>query len=374
MATRSILVLLSTAGGGDRQPVVSLATSLHQSGHRVTILCDRDTAAMAAATGLPSIIHDVEQVGYISGWARSLAEDPAPPNPFLKWGRLAHVEVRQACVELDPDLIVSSLFCMGLADLLAEDLSIPWCLVNPSFYFGEHSTRTWEEDWHGPLVPRLARECFTPLVDRADLVLHATDPLFDVVPAQLPTSHHYVGFLLWEPTQAEPDFLRTPGDPWALVTASTSRPSDEETMLRTAVGALTGRPVRTVLTLPRHDSDAVDFPGALVTGHAPHTPILRQSALAINQAGHGIVSKCLTYGVPMVLLPWDADQPGVAARAAGLGVAAVVPRESISSHNLSQAVGEVLDGAGYRQAAAAVSSALADRRPAEQAVALVEEL
>ena len=142
--------------------------------------------------------------------------------------------------ELAPEVIVSSLFCMGLADQLAADRGIPWCFVNPSFYFGAHSRTTWEDDWHGSFVPRLARECFAPLVERADMVLHATDPIFDFEPMQLPTSHHYVGFLLWESTQPTAAFLSEPGAPWALVTASTARPADEEIMLQSAATALVG--------------------------------------------------------------------------------------------------------------------------------------
>jgi UDP:flavonoid glycosyltransferase YjiC (YdhE family) len=287
VGAKNILVLLSTAGGGDRQPVIGLAVALHERGHRVTILCDAATVDLVAGTGVPTVAHQVDQVGFISRWAGQLAEEADPPNPFLEWGALTFGEVRSEVAELAPDVIVSSLFCMGLADQLAEAGGVPWCFVNPSFYFGEYSRTTWEDDWHGSFVPRLARECFAPLVDRADMVLHATDRLFDFEPIQLPASHHYVGFLLWEPTQEAAPFLAEPGDPWALVTASTARPADEEIMLESAVAALTGRPVRTVLTLPKHDSDHLTVSGGLVAGFSPHIPILKKSVISINQAGHG---------------------------------------------------------------------------------------
>jgi UDP:flavonoid glycosyltransferase YjiC (YdhE family) len=38
------------------------------------------------------------------------------------------------------------------------------------------------------------------------------------------------------------------------------------------------------------------------------------------------VTKALGYGVPMVLVPWGRDQPGVAARAAALGAARIAGR------------------------------------------------
>ena len=76
------------------------------------------------------------------------------------------------------------------------------------------------------------------------------------------------------------------------------------------------------------------------------------------EAGHGIVSKSLRYGVPMVLLPWDRDQPGVAARAERLGVAQVVPREYANPEEVKEAVTAVLDDAQYREAAALQSDRL----------------
>lgn len=373
-AARNVIVVLSTAGGGDRQPVIGLAVALHERGHEVTILCDSSTIDLVASTGIPTIGHEVDQVGFISHWVKQLSQEQSPPNPFLEWGTLALADVHKKVAEVAPDVIVSSLFCMGLADLLGQELTVPWCFVNPSFYFGEHSQTAWEDDWYGPFVPRLAKECFAPLVGRADMVLHATDPIFDFEPARLPASHHYVGFMLWEPSQPDPSFLAEPGDPWALVTASTARPADEEAMLRSAVSALSGRRVRTVLTLPKHNVDQAIATNALVTGYSPHTPILKQSILSINQAGHGIVSKCLAYGVPMVLLPWDADQPGVAKRAEALDVATVVSRADVSPETVSHAVSTVLDDPGYRTRAEAVSWVLAERSPVDTASALIEEL
>lgn len=374
VSTRNVLVLLSTAGGGDRQPVISLAVELAKRGHDVTILCDTGTTSLVAATGISTLVHEVDQIGFITQWIKQLNENSTPPNPFLEWGTLALGAVRAPVSELSPDVIVSSLFCMGLADLLAEELKIRWCFVNPSFYFGEHSRTTWQEDWYGPFVPRLARECFAPLVRRADMVLHATDPMFDFEPSELPPRHHYVGFLLWEPPHQTPAFLAAPGDPGALVTASTAQPADEETMLRSAVLALSGRPVRTVLTLPKHDPVEVLAPNAVVVGYAPHTPILQESVIAINQSGHGIVSKCLSAGVPMVLLPWDADQPGVAARAEALGVATVVPRANVSLETVSTAVDQVLDDPRYRATGKHVAEILAQRSPADAATSLIEQL
>src|SRR5215510_997896 len=103
----------------------------------------------------------------------------------------SHLQERQ------PAVLLSALHGLGLTDLLASALAVPWCFINPSFYFGEDSARPWDADFRGPGVHAM-RSWFLPLSQRASLVLHATDPVFDVPPAHLPRHHHYVGPLLWE--------------------------------------------------------------------------------------------------------------------------------------------------------------------------------
>lgn len=57
------------------------------------------------------------------------------------------------------------------------------------------------------------------LLESADLVLHATDQVFDFSFDRLPERHRYVGPLgIWEPQGEPPVYLAEPGDRWALVT------------------------------------------------------------------------------------------------------------------------------------------------------------
>jgi Glycosyltransferase family 28 C-terminal domain len=83
---------------------------------------------------------------------------------------------------------------------------------------------------------------------------------------------------------------------------------------------------------------------ARLAGFVPHGPVLGRACLAVSHAGHGIVMRALRHGVPMVLVPWGRDQPGVAARAEALGVAALVPRAACTEERVAEAVGRVLAG------------------------------
>jgi UDP:flavonoid glycosyltransferase YjiC (YdhE family) len=46
--------------------------------------------------------------------------------------------------------------------------------------------------------------------------------------------------------------------------------------------------------------------------------------------------------VPMVLVPWGRDQPGVATRAEALGVATVIRRDECNDASVTQAVRRIL--------------------------------
>jgi hypothetical protein len=118
--------------------------------------------------------------------------------------------------EIKPDLIISSLFCMGLADALAASIEVPWCFVNPSFYFGDYSTRSWEEDWYGTPIRWFAQGCLLPLAQRADIVLHATD-IGQLLRSDMPDSmRSYVRMAnrkVWLHTYAEASCSLRTGEP-----------------------------------------------------------------------------------------------------------------------------------------------------------------
>ncbi len=355
------LFILTERGGGDRPPVIALAISLHDRGHDVLMLCDKATERSIAYKGLPTRTYPLEldRQGHIGNWISEIikgdrAKVEQLPNPMNEWAFPLLPFAMEIAAQFRPTMIISTLFGMGLADQLALQTETPWCFVNPSFYFGKFATTGWEEDWYGPFIPRLARECFWPLVERANLVLHATDPEFDFQPSELLQNHHYVGFLFWEPPLAASSITHSTGDPWVLITLSSVKQENEVLFANSALQALASQPVRTILTQPDADirGQLENIPSnATIAGFVPHSLILNRSELAINHAGHGIVSKALYYGVPMVLIPWDRDQPGVARRAEKLGVARVVSRENATPDEVKNAIEMLRADKRYQTAA-----------------------
>jgi UDP:flavonoid glycosyltransferase YjiC (YdhE family) len=381
-SAHSIVVLLSARGGGDWSPVMALAVGLHARGHAVCLVCDTSTAVAVRSTGLPTVCLPPElEQGDIRPLLRHLrasgqAIGPATPNPLVEWAQVCAPAIRATLQARQPTVLLSSLFCMGLADQLASDFAVPWCFVNPSFYFGEDSARPWEADFLG-LSVGVFRYWFQPLSQRATLILHATDLAFDVLPARLPGHHRYVGPLLWETPAVAPAFLRLPGPPWVLVSLSTLPQDGEVDIARAAIRVLQNEAVRALVTLtPEHARTALGAvpDNVYLSDYVPHSTVLPDSRLVISHAGHGIVMKALYHGVPMVLVPWGRDQPGVAARAEALGVAVVVQRDGCTDAAVAQAVRRILDDPRYTERVCTVSKRLQAEDAVTAACVRVESL
>src|SRR5207245_5393392 len=140
---------------------------------------------------------------------------------------------------------------------------------------------------------------------------------------------------------------------------------------------LAGRAVRVVATLGAdHSADLAPSvpPNARLEPTVSHSAVLERGALLVSHAGHGSVMKALWHGRPMVLVPWGRDQPGVAARAAALGVAEVVPRDEALEGTLSEAIDRALSDEAMRESASRHGSRLRTTDPQAMAASLIETL
>ena len=360
-----ILVLGSSFGGGNWPPLAAVTVGLHHAGH--TVKCFGDTTIaqdFASAAIAVEVVPAGESLhSFIARWQ---AAGASGPSPLAAWAEASLPAVHSLVKDFRPRIVLSDLFAMKLARLTKAACGLRWCFVNPSYYFGPDSMRPFEADFVGRGRYFYA-EWMQAVVD-ADLVLHGTDPLFDPPPPSLPPHHHYVGSLMWERSREAPAYLNVPGAPWALVTLSSLPQEGEMTLARTALQTLAAFPIRVVLTLAaghRRDQLGPVPANARIEPFVPHSEVLKRARLLISHAGHGIVMKGLYYGVPMVLVPWDRDQPGVAARAAALATAEVIPRQDLTEARLCAAVHKVLGAARYKEKAAWIAS----RMQAQDAVA-----
>ena len=157
---------------------------------------------------------------------------------------------------------------------------------------------------------------------------------------------------------------------------STLPQTGEIAVAQAALKALSKEAVRVLVTLaPEHAAELGEVPDHVhLAAYVPHSAVLVKSRLVISHAGHGIVMKALYHGVPMVLVPWGRDQPGVAARAEALGAAAVVRREACNDASVSQAVRRILDDGHFTERAQAISKRLQAEDAVGVACAQLEQL
>ena len=379
-----ILVVATGGAGGDLQPLVAAALALRERGHETPFAGDgsvqRSLRELGVAVELlpPELDLGPRLAGSIREAMATTSGDLAAAGPIVQqrmasWAREVAAPVSEAITRLRPDCVVTSLF--GVEVLQVASPPCPWAVINSTFYVGPNPPRPIEQDIGPRAIPLLSR--YASLLESANLVLHATDQVFDFSFDRLPPHHHYVGPLgIWEPPGEPPPYLNEPGDPWVLVSIS-SQLQDDLPLAEAALAALADRPVRVLLTVgPDHDpSEVSERPGnARIERTVPHSAVLERAELLISHAGHGSVMKALWHGRPMVLIPWGRDQPGVAARAQALGVADVVPRTEATRETLAAAVDRVSVNADMRNTAATHSARLRATDPPARAAARIESL
>jgi len=379
-----ILVVATGGAGGDLQPLVSAALALRERGHETPFAGDgsvqRSLRDLGVAVELlpPELDLGPRLAGSIREAMATTSGDLAAAGPIVQqrmasWAREVAAPVSETITRLRPDCVVTSLF--GVEVLQVASPPCPWAVINSTFYVGPNPPRPIEQDIGPRAIPLLSR--YASLLASANLVLHATDQVFDFAFDRLPPRHHYVGPLgIWEPPGEPPPYLNEPGDPWVLVSIS-SQLQDDLPLAEAALAALADRPVRVLLTVgPDHDPTEVsERPGnARIERTVPHSAVLERAELLISHAGHGSVMKALWHGRPMVLIPWGRDQPGVAARAQALGVADVVPRTEATRETLAAAVDRVLVNAEMRNTAATHSARLRATDPPARAAARIDSL
>jgi MGT family glycosyltransferase len=362
-----ILCIITGCGGGDWPPLLALAAGLKQRGHELMVVCDRSTLISVESSGLKTLclpqaldlknIFEPAISRLLSPTGENILRDE---NPLEIWAISCANYIRISLNDWSPTLVVTSLLGLGLGKILSKDLARPWCFLNPSFCFSSSLLSPREEDF-SEMGVQMYRHWLMPLAQKADLVLHATDKAFDFCTEILPSHHRYVGPLFWEKAANALKLLKEEGPPWILITVSTSPQPGDLTVIKTALQALLTMDFRILVTLASNkERDELDWIPANVhlTGYIPHSWVLPYCRLVISHAGHGIVMKAMFHGVPMVLVPWGRDQPGVAARAERLGAAVVVAKSECNVPTLTQAIEKILTDPQYCKRLQTISSRL----------------
>ena len=189
--------------------------------------------------------------------------------------------------------------------------------------------------------------------------LIATLPALEVPRPDWPAEAVVVGPLHFEPTAAVLPI--PPGEGPVVVvapsTAVTGAGGLAELALRELVPGRT-LPAGARLVVSRIAGEDIELPPWASAGLGRQDELLRAADVVVCGGGHGMLSKTLLAGVPMVVVPGGGDQWELANRVVRQGSARLV--RPLTGAALAAAVGEVLSAPGYREAARRAARGIAE--------------
>jgi UDP:flavonoid glycosyltransferase YjiC (YdhE family) len=173
------------------------------------------------------------------------------------------------------------------------------------------------------------------------LAMVATYPQLEY-PRRWPPHVHVTGPMLFE--LPHPEIELAEGE-WPLVLVAGSTAQDQELRLvRTAIRAFEGEPVRVLVSLNqqgRRWPDPVPE-NVTVVDWVSYSQVLPQTSAIISNGGHGTVVRALSEGVPLVVCPAGGDMGENGARVAWTGAGLMLPWGLLGPGPLRWAVRRVL--------------------------------
>ncbi|MGE6229956.1 macrolide family glycosyltransferase [Paenibacillus chitinolyticus] len=116
-------------------------------------------------------------------------------------------------------------------------------------------------------------------------------------------------------------------------------------------------------------SDLGEIPdNFIVKNYVPQTEVLQHTKLFITHGGMNSTHEGLYNGVPLVVIPQNADQPMVAAQVAKIGAGLALQMQGLTAHQLREAVDQVLSLPSFQKAVAHIGESFRKSGGYRQAV------
>jgi UDP:flavonoid glycosyltransferase YjiC (YdhE family) len=362
---------------GHAFPALALCLRLRDAGDEPVLMTGTQWLDTARGAGVDAI--------ELAGLNPEMSDDDDDAGARIHQ-RAARMAMRNFAVlqQLKPDLVVADVItaCGGMA---AELLGVPWIELSPHpLYlpskglppigsglapgdglrgrtrdvvmraFTARSIRAGERQ-----RSRARAEIGLPARDPGPTRrLIATLPALEVPRPDWPAEAVVVGPLHFEPTGA---VLPVPAGDGPLVvvapsTAATGTAGLAELALRHLIPGTT-LPNGARLVVSRLVGADVAVPPWATVGLGRQDDLLRGADVVVCGGGHGMLSKTLLAGVPMVVVPGGGDQWELANRVVRQGCARLV--RPLTADSLVAAVGAVLGDPGYRDSARRAGDSIA---------------
>ncbi len=194
----------------------------------------------------------------------------------------------------------------------------------------------------------------------------------------VPKDFHYTGPFEWRIARPHVAFPwhQLDGRPILYVSLGTTR-NVQTALLRMIAEACQDLDLQLVISLGnRFEPDLLaDLPGRpVVTKYAPQLEILKLAHIVVTHGGSNTVFEALMEAKPMIVIPLAYDQPEMAALLARLHLAEVLPVMRLSARRIRAAVEKILRDASYRDAAQKMQTVMRSIRGEALAADLIEKV
>jgi UDP:flavonoid glycosyltransferase YjiC (YdhE family) len=391
----SLRLLLAAFGDpGHVFPTIALGQALAERGHEVTVETWEERRGAVEGAGL----------GFTA--AEEYRMFP-PPDPDTEDGTHA-AEAARALLplleEMRPHAVVSDILTLAPA-LAAEKAGVPLATLIPHIYpvvesglpffaIGLQPPRTplgrgiWRAGTralnvgleHGRRDLNTQRQRLgLPPLERfhggisPDLALVGTFPQLEY-PREWPPGVEVTGPMTFEIPY--PEIELPPGEePLVLVAPSTAHDSRNQ-LVRTALEALAGEPVRVVATTNRvRPQSPIDVPdNAVLVDWLSYSQLMPAASLVVTHGGHGTVARALGAGTPVLICPIIGDMSETAMRVSWAGAGLSLPWRLCRPAPLRWSVRRLLEDGSFAARAGELAEWSCEHDGARRGAELVERL
>lgn len=144
---------------------------------------------------------------------------------------------------------------------------------------------------------------------KGELTLIADLPQFCPL-ENLPSSHRYIGPLIWEGSSVPaPRYLENRDPSRPLIYATTGN-TGKEKLVDLVIDAFKEKPCDVVITIGEyiHPRNLTGIPNIHIEKFIPGSLVLKKAMVAIHCGGNGTTYQVISHGVPAVIVPFNNDQ------------------------------------------------------------------
>lgn len=218
---------------------------------------------------------------------------------------------------------------------------------------------------------RLFYSTFSPLLELSQLTED-----FDFPRCSRPRQFHYVG-LIRRTTSSDILFPFERLDRRPLVYAAFGTVAmNSEGVYRMLAEACAELNAQLVLTLGGRGDPAQysDLPGSpILVRYAPQLEVLQRASVTVCHGGNNTVLESLASGVPVIAIPHNTDQYGVAARVEHSGAGAAIPFKELRTSRLREAIRRLLTEPSYKERTQSICASIARAGGEARAADLIEQ-